>query len=331
MTVAGFGTSTITATFVPTSSTNYNSTTTSLVISVGKKALRVTPSDKTKFYGASHPTITKSVIGLAGSDDISTISYTYEGTGSTSFAASTTNPENVGTYSITPAITALTSGSLNNYNITYDAATLTISKVSQSGLTIVSSSSATYGVNLTLSTSGGSGSGSVTFTKVSGDCTLNNSGSTFSITPGDAGNNCVVNATKAADTNYNLASTTDQTITIGKAVQTLAFTSTPSSSKVNDTYTPVVTSKHSSTAVSTGVTPSITIDSASSSVCSIATGVITFDAAGSCVINADAIASTNYEVATTTSQTITVTVVVTNSNSNSCHIEPKNWHVQNVF
>ena len=315
--VEGFGTSTITATFVPTSSTNYNSTTTSLVISVGKKALRVTPSDKTKFYGASHPTITKSVIGLAGSDDISTISYTYEGTGSTSYSASTTNPENVGTYSITPAITALTSGSLNNYNITYDAATLTISKVSQSGLTIVSSSSATYGVNLTLSTSGGSGSGSVTFTKVSGDCTLNNSGSTFSITPGDAGNTCVVNATKAADTNYNLASTTDQTITIGKAVQTLAFTSTPSSSKVNDAYTPVVTSKHSSTAVSTGITPSVTIDSASSSVCSIATGVITFDAAGSCVINADAISSTNYEVATTTSQTITVTVVVTNSNSNS--------------
>ena len=317
VTVEGFGTSTITATFVPTSSTNYNSTTTSLVISVGKKGLRVTPSDKTKFYGASHPTITKSVIGLAGSDDISTISYTYEGTGSTSYSASTTNPENVGTYSITPAITALTSGSLNNYNITYDAATLTISKVSQSGLTIVSSSSATYGVNLTLSTSGGSGSGSVTFTKVSGDCTLNNSGSTFSITPGDAGNTCVVNATKAADTNYNLASTTDQTITIGKAVQTLAFTSTPSSSKVNDTYTPVVTSKHSSTAVSTGITPSMTIDSASSSVCSIATGVITFDAAGSCVINADAISSTNYEVATTTSQTITVTVVVTNSNSNS--------------
>ena len=107
-----------------------------MVISVAKKTLRVTPSDKSKFYGASHPTITKSVIGLVGSDEISSVSYTYEGTGSTTFAASSTNPDDAGTYSITPTITALSSGSLNNYNITYDAATLTISKVNQSALSI---------------------------------------------------------------------------------------------------------------------------------------------------------------------------------------------------
>jgi hypothetical protein len=317
VTVAGFGTSTITATFVPSSTTNYNSTTTSLVISVAKKSLRVTPDDKTKFFGASHPTITKSVIGLAGSEDIATISYTYEGIGSTSFAASTSNPVNAGTYSLTPLITGLTSGSLSNYDITYDVATFTINKISQSGLTIVSSSSATFGETLILNTSGGSGSGSVSFTKVSGDCTLNSSGSTYSITPGAAGNNCVVNATKAADINYNALTTTDQTITIGKATQTLTFTSTPSSSKVNDTYTPVVASRHSSTAASTAITPSITIDVTSSSVCTISGGVVTFDAAGSCVINADANSSTNYEVATTTSQTITVTIVITNPNANS--------------
>jgi hypothetical protein len=317
ITVVGQGSSTITATFTPTSTTNYNTVTTSLVITVAKKTLRVTPGDKTKFFGASHPAITKSVIGLVGSEEISTIDYTYEGTGSTTFAASTTNPTNAGTYSMRPVITGLTSGSLSNYDITYDEATFTINKVSQSALSITSSTSATFGVPLTLSTSGGSGTGAITFTKVSGDCTLNSSGSTFSITPGAAGNNCVVNATKAADTNYDAITTTDQTITIGKATQTLTFTSTPSSSKVNDTYTPVVASRHSSTAVSTAITPSITIDFASSSVCTIAGGVITFDAAGSCVINADANSSTNYEVATTTSQTITVTVVVTNSNSNS--------------
>jgi hypothetical protein len=318
ITVAGYGTSTITATFTPTSSTNYNSITTSLVITVAKKALRVTPADKTKFYGASHPTITNSVIGLVGSEDISTISYTYTGTGSTTYSASTTNPTETGTYSITPVITALTSGSLSNYEITYDTADFTISKVNQSALSITSSTSVTFGVNLTLAASGGSGTGAVTFTKVSGDCTLNTSGSTYSITPGDAGNNCVVNATKAADTNHNSVSTSNQTITIGKANQSLNFTSSASSTKVNDTYTPVATSTHSSTGVTTSITPSITIDSDSADVCSITGGIVTFAAAGSCVINADAIASTNYNSATTTSQTLTITVVPpTNSNSSN--------------
>jgi hypothetical protein len=160
-----------------------------------------------------------------------------------------------------------------------------------------------------LTTSGGSGNGAVTITKVSGDCTLNTSGSTYSITPGDAGNNCVVGATKAADTNHNAISASDQTITIGKANQTLTFTSTVSSPKINDTYTPVVTSTHSTNGASTGITPTISIDSSSAAVCSISSGVVTFDTVGTCVINADAIASTNYNAANTTSQTISVAVV----------------------
>jgi hypothetical protein len=313
ITVAGNGSATITATFTPTSSTNYNSATTSLVITVAKKALRVTPANKTKFYGASHPTITNSIIGLAGSEDISTISYSYLGTGSTTYSASTTNPTDAGTYSMTPVITALTSGSLSNYEITYDSADFTISKVNQSALSITSSTSATFGSTLTLTTSGGSGTGAITFTKVSGDCTLNSSGSTYSITPGDAGNNCVVNASKAADTNYNLVSTSDQTITTSKANQSLSFTSSASSPKVNETYAPVVTSTHSSTGVATSITPSVTIDSASAAICSISSGIVTFNAAGSCVINADALSSTNYNSATTASQTLTITVVTTTS------------------
>jgi hypothetical protein len=311
--VAGYGSSTITATFTPTSTTNYNSVIASLVMSVAKKILRVTPSDITKFYGANHPTITNSVTGLVGSDEISSISYTYAGTGSTSYFASTTNPSNTGTYSITPLITSLSSGSLNNYDITYDEAELTISKVNQSALNIISSTSATYGENLTLATSGGSGNGAITITKVSGDCTLNNSGSTYSITPGDAGNTCVVGATKAADTNHNAVSATDQTITIGKANQTLAFTSTSSSPRINDTYTPVVTSRHSSNGTATGITPTISVDLSSAAICSISAGVITFDAQGTCVINADAGSSDNFNAASTTSQTVTVAVVPSSS------------------
>jgi hypothetical protein len=110
-----------------------------------------------------------------------------------------------------------------------------------------------------------------------------------------------------------LVSTSDQTITIGKANQSLSFTSSASSPKVNETYTPVVTSTHSSTGVATSITPSVTIDSASAAICSISSGIVSFNAEGSCVINADAVSSTNYNSATTASQTLTITVVTTTS------------------
>jgi len=322
VTVAGYGSSTITATFAPTDSTNYYSTTTSLVISVAKKALRVTPSDKSKNYGSSHPSNSLTFVGLVGSEEASATTFSYEGTGSTTYAASTTNPTDAGTYSITPSITSLTSGSLNNYEITYDSAVLTIAKVNQSALLITSSNTATFGEELTLSASGGSGTGNLTFAKVSGDCTLNNVGSTYSITPGDVGNTCVINATKALDNNYNAISSSNQTITIAKANQTLTFTSTPSSTVVNSTYTPVVTSTHSTSSVSTGISPTIDIANSSNSICRLAGSTVTFNRAGVCVIEADAVSSTNYEAATTTLQTITITEIPSSPSSRSSVIIP---------
>ncbi|NBO78768.1 MAG: hypothetical protein EBV27_03890, partial [Actinobacteria bacterium] len=307
VTVNGYGSTTITATFTPSDLTNYYSTTASLVITVAKKALRVTPDNKNKNFGASHPSNSRTDTGLVGSESISTITYLYEGTGSTTYSSSSTPPTNAGTYSITPQVSALSGGDLNNYEITYDSSTLTIAKINQSSLSISSASTATYGQDLTLSTTGGSGTGSVTFAKVSGDCTLNNSGATYSITPGDAGNTCVVSATKAADNNYNVISSSNQTITITKANQTLTFTSTPSSTLINSTYTPTITSTHSISGVTTGITPTFDIANSSNSICSLTGLVITFNRAGTCEIEADAISSTNYETATTTSQIITVT------------------------
>ncbi|MFZ9763045.1 MAG: hypothetical protein ACO3DB_01555, partial [Candidatus Limnocylindrus sp.] len=61
---------------------------------------------------------------------------------------------------------------------------------------------------------GGSGTGGVTYSYVSGDCDVD--GNTVTITGGT--NNCVVRATKAADSNY-LVETDDATITVNKASQ----------------------------------------------------------------------------------------------------------------
>jgi hypothetical protein len=89
-------------------------------------------------------------------------------------------------------------------------------KLSQATLT-VSQTTVAYKNDLSLTTSGGSGSGSVTFAKVSGPCTV--TGST--LTPTGAGT-CVVNATKAGDASYDLVTSANKSITITARALTIS-------------------------------------------------------------------------------------------------------------
>jgi hypothetical protein len=91
---------------------------------------------------------------------------------------------------------------------------------------------------------------------------------------------------------------------------------------VNSTYTPVVTSTHSTSSVSTGISPTIDIANSSNSICRLTGSTVTFNRAGVCVIEADAVSSTNYEAATTTLQTITVTEIPSSPSSRSSVIIP---------
>ena len=107
-------------------------------------------------------------------------------------------------------------------NTEYSAATtvtqsFVIELATQSTFSLTSTT-ATFGANLTLTTTGGSGSGSVTFTKVSGDCSITNT----TLTPTSA-RTCVVTATKAADAQYDSTSDT-QTVTINRAAQSTPLT-----------------------------------------------------------------------------------------------------------
>lgn len=82
--------------------------------------------------------------------------------------------------------------------------------ISQATLNVVGTPAAIYvGHSSALSTTGGSGSGAVTYSLVSGPCTL--SGSTLT---GTSAGSCVVNATKAADATYSAATSSDATITV---------------------------------------------------------------------------------------------------------------------
>lgn len=99
--------------------------------------------------------------------------------------------------------------------------TVTLSKQNQASLTWnLTSNSVPYQGSLTLATSGGSGTGAVTFSaSLASACTI--SGTT--LTPSTVGSTCDVTATKAADDNYNAAVTTVQAVAVSKISQTTAL------------------------------------------------------------------------------------------------------------
>ena len=102
------------------------------------------------------------------------------------------------------------------------AATLTVSKATQAIVTISAPPSATYQqAGLSVTSGGGSGTGAFSYDAgTSTGCTVNASTGALSITSGSG--TCAVTATRAADTNYNVASSAAASVTIGRAVVTAA-------------------------------------------------------------------------------------------------------------
>lgn len=114
---------------------------------------------------------------------------------------------NAGTYTVTITGTGNYSGTATS------KPTYTITKADQAALSITSSGPATFGQNYTLTTSGGSGSGAVTFTVTDGTGAATVNGNI--LTPSKAGT-VTVTAVKAGDNNYNDGNSVPVTITINK-------------------------------------------------------------------------------------------------------------------
>ena len=156
---------------------------------------------------------------MAGSDTFTALTYTYSSAG---YSASQTAPTIAGSYTITPSAASFSVGSASNYIITYDTATLTINKANQGALTITTTTSK-YGTPLRLVTSGGSGTGALSFAITSAGSASGCSISIETITVNSFGT-CKVTATKALDTNYLVIDSAETTITFSKA-DTLTVTS----------------------------------------------------------------------------------------------------------
>jgi uncharacterized repeat protein (TIGR02543 family) len=174
------------------------------------------------------------------------------------------------------------------------------------------STSVPYQGSLSLGVTGGSGTGSVTYSR-SGNSTCTISGST--LTPGQGGSVCVITATKAADADFDAASTVQQTITITKINQ--------SSFSWNLSSTSVAYLGNLTLATTGGSGTGTVVYSASgASTCSIVgTTLIPSDAGSTCEITATKVSDTNYNSADSATQTITVTKIsqatLSFSNSNA--------------
>lgn len=195
-----------------TASAGYNVPST---LTASSRALAtITLSNLSQAYtGSARPvTVTTSPTGR-------TVTLSYTGTAGTTYAASATAPTAAGSYTV--------QATLNDGTYTGTASgTLVISKNDQSTVTINNASSVVYGSTLALTATGGSSSASgYTFTKVSGPCTI--SGTTLSTT---AAGDCVFNAFKAGDANYNVSATSSNfTVAITPKPLTLSVTVSPTS------------------------------------------------------------------------------------------------------
>jgi hypothetical protein len=230
--------------------------------------------------------------------------------GAITFNSTTTS---VCTVNSTGLITIVTAGSCV---ITADAAattnyadsgttnfTLTINKAAQTvafytaangGGTITTGNSLTYGTAATYQTyAQGSQLGTITFNSTTTSvCTVNSSGVITIVTAGS----CVITADAAATTNYADSGTTNFTLTINRASQTISYTAPTRASENSGTYTPSGTS-------TSGLALTFTVTGD----CTITGGVITFShATGNCVVSANQAGNVDYNAATQVQQTITV-------------------------
>jgi hypothetical protein len=152
----------------------------------------------------------------------------------------------------------------------------------------------------TLSTNGGSGSGNVTYALVSGPCSL--SGATLT---GTGVGNCVVTATKAADSTYVSATSAQLTVAVSLATQTsLVLAASSDSITVNGT----------STLSTSGGSGTGNVTYALDGPCTLSGATLTGTDVGNCVVTATKAADSTFA---SRSATLTVSITAAPSSPNT--------------
>lgn len=195
-------------------------------------ALVISAGSATATYSGSEAAITPSysISGLQFSDTV-TVAYGYSGTANagSSYSLSTTKPTAAGVYSIIPTISMSNSDSytattsVTNGTLTISRATRTLSPTTYSKTTLKYGESATVTSNLTSPSSNSDG----TFLYVVGSgCSIDSS--TGAITANNYTGSCLETTTVTQGNNFETATATAVTFTLGKADTLTVTTATPS-------------------------------------------------------------------------------------------------------
>jgi hypothetical protein len=245
------------------------------------RAITVTPtSGQSKIFGASEPVISYAITSgsLYGLDTL---------TGDLSRVSG----EDAGTY-------AITAGNLYNVNyaITLTSTNFIITKIAQESV-LLTTTNGVYGAGLTLGASGGSGTGTYSFavtTAGTAGCSIS-TGVLDASSPGA----CTVTATRAASTNYVVASSAATTVTIVKATQSVV-----SLTSVSGTFNTNISLAASGGTGTGGY--SYSVSDAGSAGCSLAMGAsLTSSSAGTCTVTVTRAGDDNYESRSSVATTVT--------------------------
>ena len=245
-----------------------------------------------------------------------TVSATGTGTGSITYSivgasppctvsgASVTITTGSGTCTVSATISAdqfyNSANSSNNVTITItrsNQATLAAAQVTSTAAYTGSAYTATP----SFSTTGGSGTGAVTYSVETGTastCALSNSSASATLTASSSGT-CLIKATKAADDNYNSATSANITFTFTVATQSITFAALSDRVLGSGTFTVSATGGASGNAV--------TFTSATTDKCTVSTATVTLVATGTCTINANQAGNSNYSAASQVPQSFTIT------------------------
>jgi alpha-tubulin suppressor-like RCC1 family protein len=198
-------------------------------------------------------------------------------------------------YKIT--VTAIGDGTNDLSSSESSQASVTTNALSSQTAVVLTSISGTYGTDLTLATSGGSGSGSVTYavtTTGTAGCSITGGNALRSTSPGT----CTVTATKAASGVYSADSSNATTVTFVKKTQTaLEVTTTSGDAIIGIT---IATTGGSGTGA---VTSTVTSGTAT---CTLTSGVVTAKTSGTCSLTVTKAADSTYLVESVTA-TLTFT------------------------
>ena len=202
----------------------------------------------------------------------------------------------------TCTVTATKAADASYLAATSSGATVPLNKTSQGAVTL-NSTSGNFGSPLTLSATGGTGTGAYSYAvnnAGAAGCAITGGGTT--LTASTVGS-CDVIATRVADNNYNAASSSATSVTFGLGAQAITFGTAPTV-VVGGTGTVTTTGGGSGIArvYASSSTAACTVDSS--------TGVVTGVAAGpnNCTITADQAGNTNYSAAAQASLIFSINV-----------------------